>query len=182
MKILCFGDSNTFGYDPRSPIGSRYEADHRWVDILQAKTGWNMINAGQNGREIPRRNFELETVRDLIHRHSPDRILVMLGTNDLLQGAAPETVAARMEAFLQQLPESVILIGPPPLQKGAWVEDDALAASSRLLRKAYQQLAEHMQVPFVDSGEWGIELAFDGVHFSESGHHVFADHLISILK
>ena len=40
MKVICFGDSNTYGYDPRSFLGGRYEADCRWADILAAKTGW----------------------------------------------------------------------------------------------------------------------------------------------
>ena len=39
MKVICFGDSNTYGYDPRSWIGGRYEPDSRWVDILAAETG-----------------------------------------------------------------------------------------------------------------------------------------------
>ena len=29
MKVICFGDSNTFGYDPRSWFGSRYTSDSR---------------------------------------------------------------------------------------------------------------------------------------------------------
>ena len=182
MKILCFGDSNTFGYDPRSVFGSRYDSNHRWVDITQSETDLTLINAGQNGREIPRRNFELEAVRNLIAQHNPDRILVMLGTNDLLQGADVQTVAARMEDFLRNLTASALLIAPPPLQRGAWVESDTLVASSRLLAAQYRILAERLNIPFADSGAWGIELAFDGVHFSEGGHHVFADYLISMLK
>ena len=54
MRVLCFGDSNTYGYDPRSYFGGRYPAISRWVDLLAAKTGWDVINAGENGREIPR--------------------------------------------------------------------------------------------------------------------------------
>ena len=37
MKILCFGDSNTYGYDPRSYFGGQYPARHRWVDLLAQK-------------------------------------------------------------------------------------------------------------------------------------------------
>ena len=33
MNVICFGDSNTYGYDPRSYLGGRYAADSRWVDI-----------------------------------------------------------------------------------------------------------------------------------------------------
>lgn len=29
MKIVCFGDSNTYGYDPRSRLGGRHDADSR---------------------------------------------------------------------------------------------------------------------------------------------------------
>lgn len=181
MKLLCYGDSNTFGYDPCSAFGSRYEKEDRWVDLLQAKTGWEIVNAGQNGREIPRRSFELENARELIHRHNPDLTVVMLGTNDLLQGADPETVAARMEAFLQNLSTPLFLVAPPPLQWGAWVPDDALVAASHLLGESYRQLAKRLQIPFADSGDWEIALTFDGVHFSETGHHAFANHLLQML-
>ena len=34
MRVCCFGDSNTYGYDPRSFLGGRYAAENRWVDIL----------------------------------------------------------------------------------------------------------------------------------------------------
>ena len=182
MKILCFGDSNTYGYDPRDFFGSRYDVNHRWMDIVQAKTGLTMINAGQNGREIPRRKFEFEAVQALIARHQPDGIFVMLGTNDLLQGDDPETVAARMEAFLQVLSFPVLLIAPPPLQRGTWVTSDTLVTNSRLLAERYGAVAAQLQIPFKDSSNWGIELAFDGVHFSEAGHCAFADHLIEVLR
>ncbi len=181
MKLLCFGDSNTFGYDPRDFFGSRYEKENRWVDILQTKTGWDVVNAGQNGREIPRRSFELAASCESVAQHNPDLTIVMLGTNDLLQGADPQTVAARMETFIQQLLGSVLLIAPPPLQRGAWVTEDALVVSSRLLGEAFRQVAERLNIPFADSNDWNISLAFDGVHFSEAGHGAFADHLLKIL-
>lgn len=53
MNVICFGDSNTYGYDPRGYFGGRYDGDNRWVDILAAETGWTVYNMGQNGREIP---------------------------------------------------------------------------------------------------------------------------------
>ena len=53
MNVICFGDSNTYGYDPRCYFGGRYDADSRWVDILATETGWTVYNMGQNGQEIP---------------------------------------------------------------------------------------------------------------------------------
>ena len=66
MNIICFGDSNTYGYDPRGYFGGRYEADSRWVDILAAETGWTVCNMGQNGREIPSSAPQFPTDIDLL--------------------------------------------------------------------------------------------------------------------
>lgn len=33
MKVICFGDSNTYGYNPRTWLGGRYDANSRWVGI-----------------------------------------------------------------------------------------------------------------------------------------------------
>ena len=53
MNVICFGDSNTYGYDPRTWLGDRYAPDSRWVDLLAAETGWTVYNMGENGRQIP---------------------------------------------------------------------------------------------------------------------------------
>ena len=100
MKILCFGDSNTYGYDPRSYFGGQYPSQHRWVDLLAQKLGCKAVNAGENGREIPRREGELQRFDLMLSNQKPlDLLLVMLGGNDLLQGNSVETIAQRMEDF-----------------------------------------------------------------------------------
>ena len=40
MRILCYGDSDTYGHDPRSPLGKPYPPDVRWTDRLARATGW----------------------------------------------------------------------------------------------------------------------------------------------
>lgn len=179
MRILCFGDSNTYGFDPRSYLGDRYAAEDRWTDILAKKTPWEVINAGANGREIPRNPYALR----LLSQHAPvDVFLVMLGTNDLLQGASASEAAGRMEAFLNPLLphcKTILLVSPPPMKRGAWVPTDALAAESLQLAEAYQALAQKLGIPFADTRGWNIELAFDGVHFTGEGHHTFASQLIN---
>lgn len=100
MRILCFGDSNTYGYDPRGFFGDRYDAEDRWPDLLARQTGWDVINLGANGREIPHSHAPLQ----LLAEYAPvDIFLVMLGTNDLLQGSTATKAAARMETFLNAL-------------------------------------------------------------------------------
>ena len=177
MRILCFGDSNTYGYDPRGFLGDRYGAEDRWVDILAKQTGHKYINAGANGREIPRRPSALPL---LTEQREADIFLVMLGTNDLLQGATAEEAAARMEVFLiALLPhcKQILLVAPPPMKRGAWVPADALVAESVQLAEEYKFLAEKLNIPFMDTRKWNIGLTFDGVHFTEEGHHTFAKHL-----
>lgn len=180
MRILCFGDSNTYGYDPRGFFGGRYDAEDRWVDLLAQHTGHECVNAGANGREIPRNPYALR----LLAECDPDIFLVMLGTNDLLQGASAREAAARMEAFLTaMLPHcaKILLVSPPPLARGAWVDADALVEESRRLAEAYRLLAEKLGIPFADTRDWKIPLSYDGVHFTEEGHRLFASHLKTLL-
>ncbi len=181
MRILCFGDSNTYGYDPRGFFGDHYGADDRWVDLLAKQTGHECINAGANGREVPRNPYAL---RLLTEHTSVDVFLVMLGTNDLLQGASAMEAGTRMETFLtSMLPHCnhILLIAPPPMKRGAWVPTDGLVAESIRLAEEYKSLAGELNIPFVDTCEWNVELTFDGVHFTEEGHHAFANHLMEVI-
>lgn len=176
MKVICYGDSNTYGYDPRSYFGERYPADCRWVDLLAEKTGWDIRNTGMNGREIPRQGLSIPAGTELL--------IIMLGTNDLLQEAKAHTVAARMEAFLKELAfqkHRILLIAPPPLQRGEWVQDPCLIDASRQLAQYYRTLSAGLGIPFADAGEWNISLCFDGVHFTEDGHKAFAEGLFHLL-
>lgn len=181
MKIICFGDSNTYGFDPRDIFGGRYAPTDRWPDILAAKTGWELRNEGTNGRQIPRNPYPLR----LLKGSSADLFLVMLGTNDLLQGASAAEAAARMEHFLTALlPHfpNILLISPPPMKRGAWVGTAKMVAESLQLSGEYRKLSEMLNIPFVDTSDWNIPLAFDGVHFTEEGNHIFANRLLQNLS
>ncbi len=184
MKILCFGDSNTYGYDPRSLLDARYPADVRWTDTLARDTGWTVLNAGQNGREIPCRPTETSRITELLSREAPDILVVMLGSNDLLCHPTfdAEQTAARMESFLRTLPPvRTLLVSPPPMQRGAWVCEERLLAESARLAAQYAALARKLDISFADAGQWNVELTFDGVHFSEAGHRAFAAGLFRTL-
>lgn len=168
MKIVCFGDSNTWGYDPRGFFGGRY--GRPWPDILAGKLGCTVINQGENGREIPRSAVDFPADTDLL--------IVMLGTNDLLQGASPETVCGSMERFLRSLDaRKVLLIAPPPMTPGAWVADHRLISDSKSLAVCFQTLAAGLGIRFADAGTWNLPLAYDGVHLAEEGHGAFAEAL-----
>lgn len=170
MKVICFGDSNTFGYDPRNYFGGQY--DHPWPDLLEEKTGWHVINEGSNGREIPPIPIRFPEDTDLL--------IILLGTNDLLQGRTPEAVCGNMERFLKSLSldrQKILLIAPPPMKPGQWVPNQALIENSVALAAHYRNLAARLGIRFADSGQWIIPLAYDGVHLTEEGHRAFAEGL-----
>lgn len=167
MKVVCFGDSNTWGYDPYSRAGDMYPAGIRWTDILQAETGWTVVNQGINGREVPEEAAVMSDDTDLF--------LVMLGTNDLLQLDTPEAAAQRMEGFLSGVdPKKVGIIAPPPMVWGEWVQDEGLIADCVTLTNLYRDLSDRLGVRFFDASQWGVTLACDGVHFTKEGHRAFA--------
>ena len=89
-QILCFGDSNTYGYIPEN--GKRYAYADRWTGILSERLkdeDCRVIEEGLCGRttvfedelRIGRRGADLLPV--LLESHSPlHRVILMLGTND----------------------------------------------------------------------------------------------------
>lgn len=81
-----------------------------------------------------------------------------------------------MERFLEHLGDApVLLIAPPPMTAGTWVTEARLLPDSRQLAAGYRDLAERLGIRFAAAAGWGIETLFDGVHFSEAGHRVFAE-------
>ena len=117
---------------------------------------------------------------------SMDEIVVMLGTNDLLERSTAEETAIRMKTFLRKLmednePSSILLLAPPVFRSGEWVEGEAMIEESRRLGPLYEKLAEELKIRFADTGLWGIEVLYDGVHFSPEGHQVFAKQLDKLL-
>ena len=183
MRILCIGDSNTYGYDPRSCFGGRYPAGIRWTDRLNG-----VINSGLNGLSVP---SDASDFIDLIKSTTPDWVTVMLGVNDLLLGASADVTASRMETFVTKLKSAlaqievktrILLIAPPPVQRGEWVTSDRIIGESKKLGTLYRELAHKTEVYFTDAGAWNVELTFDGVHFSEAGHAAFARGLEKVLN
>ncbi len=186
-KIICIGDSNTYGYEPGSIFGGRYPQDVRWTGLL-ARDGHEVVNLGANGMAVPERE-SFGMIRNRLSGEMPaDVILAMLGTNDvLLNGAAAKETAEKMAVFLSEavLPlhkeGRVVLISPLSLKEGTWVQSPAQIAESRLLGAEYKKAAEAMKISFADADGWGVETASDGVHFTAEGHRTFAEHIRKIV-
>ena len=169
MRMLCYGDSNTYGYDPRGFLGDRYPAECRWMDILARKLKWEIQNEGQNGREIPSRPFQYRRAGELLAPNPPDIFSVMLGTNDLLRGCSAVEACSRMEAFLwyiQPKSKEILLIAPPSMKRGEWVTEESLIAESMELAVEYRTLSQRLGISFADAGECLAGLRWCSLHGS----------------
>ena len=152
--VLCFGDSNTWGYQPGSRErhgGERYQhvvrhpRDVRWPGVLQKDLGdaWHVVEAGLNGRTSV---FEdqlgdkcgLRHIGPVLESAAPiDLVIVMLGTNDLKtrHGASAYEIAegaARVADVARSSPygpggvaPAVLLVAPAPIASlTGWAERD----------------------------------------------------------
>ena len=197
-SILFFGDSNTYGYDPRGYFADRYPKDVRWTDRLAAelKEEWNILSDGMNGRTIPSASYSLRHVLSLLQENSGGRgidlFAVMLGTNDLFSSYPAfqaEDAAEKMESFLDFLSENVpeiqvLLIAPPAVgsDTSGIPEEQLLRRESLRLGELYGEIAEQRNLPFINTAERVIPLAFDNVHLSAEGHRVFAEEMKQALR
>lgn len=195
--IICYGDSNTYGYDPRNGSGGRYDKTVRWTGILEEQSAYRIENHGICGRCIPHTegqlSFVCEQVRGWQALDAPVWMWIMLGTNDLLQteNFTAEQAAVRMEAFLHRLDQEpavrsgrlrLLLIAPPRLQYGAWVNERRLLEESERMGGEYKKTAQKLRIPFADAGKWDIPVLFDGVHLSEEGHRRFAEAALELVR
>ena len=186
MKIVCYGDSNTYGYDAADVFGGRLPERERWTELLSEALDCETVNCGMNGRTVPRYPRQRDADLRVITRNQGCTLLiVMLGTNDLLLGFDADDTAGHMRSFLKTLmrlmPESrILLVAPPP---SASIPEGCDADFS-YLASLYSGIASELGIDFADAGKWEIEMACDDVHFSPLGHRRFAqgvaDHIQSI--
>jgi len=133
--ILCYGDSNTWGYKPDGT--GRYPRDQRWTGVLQRTLGdeYEVISEGLNGRttvwDDPVRGDHRNGKKYLLpclHSHKPiDLVILFLGSNDLKPRfhVSPLEIAQSVEMLVGIIqksetgpdakPPGVLVVVPPPV-------------------------------------------------------------------
>ena len=201
IEILCFGDSNTYGFTP--DWKHRYGRDIRYPGVLQALLGdgYYVAEDGLVGRTaaFPDSNRDgrsaLETLPLSIESHGPVQyIILMLGTNDckIDKTRSAEDVGTGMDQLVRlvigMLPAwtKILLVAPPPLGPSAPQRDPEYDAQSLAVSQGvaaqYQMIAEAYGLRFLDAGTVTQMSALDGEHLDPDGHKKLASAIADIVR
>ena len=192
--ILVFGDSLTWGYDPRNqgrPPGARtrrFADDQRWTGVMAAQlgAGYKVITEGLNGRTTAW-DDPLEPLRCGLTQLSPamdaqapfDLVIIMLGTNDLKgrlsasaydiaygAGMLVERALGAVDDFIAD--PLVLLISPPHLGRVDEIAGGSSfagqVAKSYELASHYEAIAAQYGVGFFDAATVATPSPIDQVH------------------
>jgi lysophospholipase L1-like esterase len=187
---MCYGDSNTWGYNPDT--GLRFPRDARWTGVLRRELGdgYEIIEEGLNGRttvwDDPVEGYKngKEQLIPCLETNKPlDMVIIMLGTNDLkMRFSVPACdiaasagvlvgITQRSETGVNGSPK-VLLMAPPPVSKLTDFAEmfESAEAKSRKFSQHYRHVAEEYGCDFLDTAEVIVSSKLDGIHFEKDEH------------
>ncbi|HAK46678.1 MAG TPA: hypothetical protein DCO79_12275 [Spirochaeta sp.] len=181
-RVLCYGDSNTWGYNPAN--GLRFSEGDRWPGVLRRNlgAGFEIIEDGKNGRRVL---GDVAEFSSSLGRNNPlDVILIYLGVNDIcfekdvrvddiIDGLAKmlEIVRQNYLEIGDAAPE-VILMGAVPVNE-AQIKDcfyDIEVEKVVRYSKGLRSLASRAGCGFIETGRIIESSSLDGIHL-EAGEH-----------
>ena len=189
--ILCYGDSNTWGWNPKTL--ARYGRDERWPGALsnQLGDGYLIIEEGQNGRTtvwddpVEGHKNGLTYLPPCLESHHPlDLVIIMLGSNDLKMRFSVSTydIAQSVGVLVDVVqksafgpdghPPQVLLMAPPPLARLSDFAEMFTGGAEKSLNLGtyYRQVATELGCHFLDAGQIIISSDADGVHLDPNEH------------
>ena len=196
--VLCYGDSNTWGYDPATR--TRYPPHVRWTGVLATRLGaeYRVVEEGLNGRTTrwddpiePHRNG-MTYLRPCVESHRPlELVIVMLGTNDLkrrfdlsasdiAQSAAVVAETAQRFALTADGRNARVLLVAPPAVATLTEYDQMFAGArekSRQFSHYYRLAAGWQNVLYFDAGSVIVSSEKDGIHFDADEHRKLGEAL-----
>ena len=194
-RILCYGDSNTYGVAPMKDIDDvrRLGTDERWPCVMARtlENDWILIEEGLPGRTTVH-DDPIEGVhkngktylQPCLESHWPlDVIVLMLGTNDLKSrfGLLPQDIAFGVGVLLDTIRSIVpswtgapklLLVCPPHAISAGWLAEMFAGAETRAKRMAplYRGQAARYGAAFFDAATVAKVSRLDGVHFDSANH------------
>jgi len=200
IKVLCFGDSNIYGYNPEN--GTRYDKNTRWTGVLQILCGREseIIEAGCNNRTAFSPNpygIELTGCKILPSYLSDDLDFVIagIGINDLQKSYNPSMeefkagLASVIKIIRKMSPHAkIILLVPSKIKecilKGYFgvLFDSVSVEKSKRLGVIYRELAAAYECDLLDLNEIAEVSDIDGLHYTAAEHKKIAAAVFSLLE
>lgn len=200
MNILCFGDSNTYGYKPDGT--GRFDENTRWTQILQKKlgSGYRIIEEGLCGRttvfqdELREGRRGLDLIGVTVEMQNPlDLMILMLGTNDCKTryGASAAVIARGLDQVIRKArksssrPFDILVVSPIHLGKGVGEPDfdpefnESSEVVSRNLATEYRKVALQNHADFLNAADFASPSTTDREHLNEAGHAALAEAIYS---
>jgi len=208
IRILCYGDSNTWGYISGSNH-ERYGNKERWTKILADLLGneFEVIEEGLNSRTLTSNDTRVgkegkngyEYLIPCLDTHDPiDLVVLMLGTNELkasynktvkeignmLEEYFVKTILGRKSQFKNSYPK-LLLVTPPLVNEEveyckAGNKYVGATRKSKDLNAIYKNIAEKYNCYFLSND--GLLTGIDGVHLTKESHKKLAELLERKIK
>ncbi len=204
IRIVCYGDSNTWGYDPET---KRRHADHvRWTSRLQdlLGDGYQVVECGINGRTAAHdepfrhcRNGAKGIGYSLLESSPLDLLILNLGTNDLKYEDNPAAIGRGMRLLMRTAhhsgllntfdtsvfrngKERILLMAPIPLGKelDTRFPDSILRGKYELsarFAEIYEPIAKSFGAEFMDSAQYAEPSEADCIHMDAESHRRLAE-------
>jgi len=170
--VLALGDSLTAGVGATAVVA--YPA------VLQALTGWQVVNGGVSGDTAAQ---ALARLSALLQEHQPALVIVSIGGNDFLRQLSATAAKDALREICRTARSGgaqVLLVGVPQVS--------LLAAGTGSLKDhpLYAELAEELKLPLHADG-WAAVLSnpslrADSVHANAQGYRQFAEGLMQVLR
>ena len=194
-KILCYGDSNIYGFNPLD--GTRYDENSRWTGILKNTLAneYEIIEEGLNNRTGFVKNPDgfLYSAQ----RHFPkilskfqniDIIILSIGTNDLQfkYDVNFKTIERGLENLIliaKEKSNNLILIPPVVLYEDILKShfrnlfDETSIGKSKKVGKTYKKLAQIFNCKIFDINKFAEPSEIDGLHYDTKTHQTIATEL-----
>ena len=205
INILCFGDSNTFGTNPK---GGRHSWNTRWPGRLQVLLGpeYYVIEEGMGGRTtvwddpLEPGRCGIQALPIALQSHKPlDLVILFLGTNDCKAhfNASAKVIAKGMENLCREVQRfdygegykipKILVVSPIYIGEDTdhcpYASFDASAPDkSRCLAPLYREVARTHGCLFLDAASLAVSSSLDQLHMDAKNHGALAEGIAEIVK
>ena len=203
IHILCYGDSNTWGWPPAG--WGRHPQDQRWPGVLGLTLGdgYHIIEAGQPGRAVksgfgsPNEEHS-ELYQCLNSSQQIDLVILMLGINDLFirPSDSADDVASNLGAIVRGIEAIgdgtdsnaplILIVSPTYIEQDTEsqfaMSDGHMVQKSKQLGGYYEQLANLYSCGYFDAATVIRSSLVDGVHLDADAHVTLGQALAPVCR